>query len=235
MDDAQKAAFAGSLKKALAKLPAGEEERGLQKLSTDERAYLISLEKLYEELKKAKEQDFDAHLADGLVWCKLMNKRLDAVVSATSTPTGEQSGGIQEGMGNEDENVDWDMIMPRLIPGAVDKNALPGLIQRIKQHRNSGHKGRAIDRDLTKATEHAKTAKDRWQEMQKAAHHAVKNNKNDVILSNDAQKLLELQRAYISQIVRLLAELQKWGEPDFDGMLRNALNFLENDGRKVTY
>lgn len=46
---------------------------------------------------------------------------------------------------------------------------------------------------------------------------------------------VELQRNYISWIVRLLVELQREGEPDFDGMLRNALNFLENGGKKVTY
>ncbi len=237
------------------------------KLTTDERAYLISLERLYQELKKAKEQDFDAHLSDGLGWSKSALRRLERAASkkngngsANASPSCEKAGSLSASLeeDNEDEDGDFDPedAAPRLAPGAVDKNALPGLIERIKKHRNSGHKGRAIDRDLGEATRCAGLAKQRWQEMERAwieahfggsslsAFRAVSSSKKSVSkkeaeaavskLEKDKAHI-DLQRNYISWIVKLLVELQREGEPDFDGMLRNALNFLENGGRKVTY
>lgn len=138
---------------------------GSAKLGTDERAYLISMERLYQELKKAKEQDFDAHLSDGLSWCKSALRRLERAASKQASknekdddsdslsysPSGSDNGEDDEG---EEDVSDFDPedAAPRLVPGAMDKNALPGLIERIKKHRGSGHKGRAIDRDLGEAT-----------------------------------------------------------------------------------
>ena len=39
----------------------------------------------------------------------------------------------------------------------------------------------------------------------------------------------------IDMAMALCAELEREGEPDFDGLLRNGINFLQNKGKRVCF
>jgi len=151
-----------------------------------ERRYFIAIRRLYFELAKAREQDFDSHLRDGLTWLK----------AKLGVEAQKQLG----------------------ISGAA-KASYPGcddLLARLKTHRDSGHRGTAATRDLTKSTVCAANSRDACANLQKAP-------------------TLELELAYLNTVEKLCAELEKVGEPDFDGQLRTAVNFLENEGKRLCY
>eukprot|EP00746_Dinoflagellata_sp_MGD_P165332 gnl/MRDRNA2_/MRDRNA2_94537_c0_seq1.p1 gnl/MRDRNA2_/MRDRNA2_94537_c0~~gnl/MRDRNA2_/MRDRNA2_94537_c0_seq1.p1 ORF type:complete len:271 (-),score=53.12 gnl/MRDRNA2_/MRDRNA2_94537_c0_seq1:146-958(-) len=88
------------------------------------------------------------------------------------------------------------------------------LLQRLKDQRTSGHRGKAIDRDLRHATVlHSKVC-EAW---------AVVDGTE------------ESQLFYLQAVEAFLVELSKRGEPDFDGKLRQAINFLEHGGERLEY
>ena len=93
--------------------------------------------------------------------------------------------------------------------------------RRSMEKNRSGHRGRAIDRDLTDATRCAEQTRKLWAEMRAAVGSEVARR--------------ETQEAYLEWLGKLLAELEREGEPDFDGQLRSGVNFLEGTGERVTY
>ena len=48
-------------------------------------------------------------------------------------------------------------------------------------------------------------------------------------------ELAAVQHQYLLAVRSLLSELEREGEPDFDGLLRNCINFLANKGQRVCY
>jgi len=188
---------------------------GHASLLPPERAYLACIVKLYDELAKAYEQDFDAHLRDGLEWCAEVHSRL--------------LGGKRNGGSRACENaVVIPTATPTILPAVFEQVQGKRLLADLHSHRASGHHGRAIDRDLKEATCCASKARELWRKMQNISWTmgAIDGTSSD---------LHEMQLDYISWISKLLVQLRREGEPDFDGMLRNAINFLENCGNRVCY
>ena len=93
-----------------------------------------------------------------------------------------------------------------------------GLLQRLHRQRGAGHRGRAADRNLDKATVWADKTRAAW------AH---------LISGPSELPMVEVQ--YLDSLSKLCEELAREGEPDFDGLLRNGINFLQNAGRKVCW
>eukprot|EP00746_Dinoflagellata_sp_MGD_P123811 gnl/MRDRNA2_/MRDRNA2_58422_c0_seq1.p1 gnl/MRDRNA2_/MRDRNA2_58422_c0~~gnl/MRDRNA2_/MRDRNA2_58422_c0_seq1.p1 ORF type:complete len:673 (+),score=135.42 gnl/MRDRNA2_/MRDRNA2_58422_c0_seq1:84-2102(+) len=170
----------------------------VKQLSVDERTYLLAIQKLYVEMAKAGEQDFDAFLRDGLDWCTIIHYRLS---SGSSTV----------------------MIVPYVLPAVFSAVNGERLLARLHKQRNSGHRGIAIERDLREATRCAKEARQCWLKMQKQA--------GDL----DEAELVNVQKTYLLWLEKLMIQLEKEGEPDFDGLLRNGINFLENNGKRVCF
>jgi hypothetical protein len=179
-----------------------------------ERAYLTCIGKLYDELAKAYEQDFDAHLRDGLEWCAEVQSRL---------LSGKRNSGSRAC-----ENEIILTATPTILPAVFEQVQGKRLLADLHSHRASGHHGRAIDRDLKEATCCASKARELWRKMQdiSGTMGAIDGTSSD---------LQQMQLDYISWISKLLVQLRREGEPDFDGMLRNAINFLENCGNRVCY
>lgn len=50
-----------------------------------------------------------------------------------------------------------------------------------------------------------------------------------------ANPLPEMEVQYLQALSKLCEELASEGEPDFDGLLRNGINFLGNAGRRVCW
>lgn len=88
------------------------------------------------------------------------------------------------------------------------------LLKKLKDQRASGHRGLAIERDLRHATYLHGRVCQAWEEM------------SDTTAS---------QLPYLKLVEELVDELAARGEPDFDGKLRQAINFLENGGRRLCY
>ena len=181
------------------------------RLTPVERLYFGSLQKLYAELLRAQEQDFDAHLRDGLEWCVAVRARILESTGATNNRTS----GIL---------ITTPTILPAVAQTSFGDANVQALLERLHRHRGSGHRGKAIDRDLAQATVHAEETRAHWREMQVIAAKPDKG-----------MALEKLQLKYLEAVMKLLAELEKEGEPDFDGLLRNAINFLMNDGRRVCF
>jgi len=169
-----------------------------------ELAYLSCIEKLYHELWLGYEQDFDAHLRDGLEWSQAVRARISpelapATLSQSSTPA-----------------------------VLADVFELDGqkLLAELHAQRGAGHRGRAIDRDLKEATRCHGEAQALWRKMQEYPSTCE---------GTDLPTLHNVQVEYLAWVRKLLVELQREGEPDFDGMLRNCINFLANEGKKTCY
>jgi hypothetical protein len=160
-------------------------------LSRDGLTYVSALEKLYVELSKGKEQDFDAHLADGCEWARKI-----------------RGGGAES--------------VPAVLGAVFEMRG--GLLQRLHRQRRSGHKGRAIDRDLAKATVYADKCRALWTRMLEAGEQV-----------DSESAATQMQLDYLENLEALCGELEREGEPDFDGMLRNGINFLEKSGAKLCY
>ena len=88
-----------------------------------------------------------------------------------------------------------------------------------------------IDRDLEEATRCAKECRARWSSMQ--ALVSPKEAPGADACQHDA--LMLVQTEYLEWLKKLCTELEAQGEPDFDGLLRNGVNFLEESGEKITY
>jgi len=169
-----------------------------------ELAYLSCIEKLHHELWLGYEQDFDAHLRDGLEWSQAVRARISpelapATLSQSSTPA-----------------------------VLADVFELDGqkLLAELHAQRGAGHRGRAIDRDLKEATRCHGEAQALWRKMQ---------GYPSTCEGIDLPTLHNVQVEYLAWVRKLLVELQREGEPDFDGMLRNCINFLANEGKKTCY
>lgn len=88
-------------------------------------------------------------------------------------------------------------------------------LERIRDYRfinSPGHVGRAIDRDLRLATEIAKD---------------VRAGLSAMAASNDAEELVAATALYVDAADRFAVELRRAGEPDFDGLLRQAVLVLD--------
>lgn len=90
------------------------------------------------------------------------------------------------------------------------------LLAQLKQHRAHGQHGRAADRDMRKAVKWADKTRVAWAQIG--------------ILGEPRE---DLEVAYLRAVEGLLEELAHEGEADFDGLLRNAVNFLEHGGRRL--
>jgi hypothetical protein len=88
------------------------------------------------------------------------------------------------------------------------------LLQKLNAQRACGHRGKAIERDLSHAS----------------YLHGVLSQAFDEVDDNE-----ESQYAYLKAVEEFMDELAKRGEPDFDGKLRQAINFLENGGKRLCY
>eukprot|EP00926_Amoebophrya_sp_RCC4398_P002987 GSA120T00005229001.1 len=168
-------------------------------------AYVAALRLLHTELARAGEADFDGQLRDGAAW---LEEKLAKVGSAQSA--------------NKDfvENANNPREGSTKIAVSVDESVkdYPNLLARLMKQRASGHRGTAFTRDLRQATQWADSCRARWQKLQ-----------ND----SDQQHKQNLQSSYLDAVQHLCAELEKEGEPDFDGQLRRAVNFLQ--GTKMEY
>jgi len=101
------------------------------------------------------------------------------------------------------------------VPAPLTSEQLAAL-ERIRDYRftnSPGHIGRAIDRDLRLATEIAKEVR--------AGLAAMSNVKN-------GEELLTATSSYVDAADRFCAELAHAGEPDFDGLLRQAVLVLDS-------
>merc|ERR1712039_526665 len=101
------------------------------------------------------------------------------------------------------------------VPAALTADQSAAL-ERIRDYRFTncpGHIGRAIDRDLTVATEIAKEVR--------AGLIAMKAASNQEDLAATTQ-------LYVDAADRFCAELARAGEPDFDGLLRQCVIVLDS-------
>jgi len=188
-------------------------------LSNDERAYLWGIQKLFLELQKAKEQDFDGCIRDGLEWCQNIQKRIiirsgsvvrdSAGFTPTSPLTGTPDSAATKSTASSLNFQPATSVLPKIVSDPGEN--CEALLKELHRQRGSGHRGTAINRNLTKATKLAAETSEGEREVE------------------------VLQRRYLEGVRGLIRELRKEGEPDFDGQLRNAINFLENKGRKVCY
>lgn len=145
--------------------------------------YIDAIETLYEELAKAKEQDFDG----------MLNEALSLLKAQKSGSTAQH--------------------VP--IPAALTKEQRSAL-ERIRDYRftnSPGHIGKAIDRDLRKATEIAKE---------------VRAGLAAMAAASGAEELRAATAIYADAADRFAEELRRAGEPDFDGLLRQAVLVLDS-------
>lgn len=101
------------------------------------------------------------------------------------------------------------------VPVALNTDQIAAL-ERIRDYRftnSPGHIGRAIDRDLRAATETAKEVRAGLAAMKKA------DNPEDLVIAT---------KLYVEAADRFCAELAQAGEPDFDGLLRQAVLVLDS-------
>jgi hypothetical protein len=103
------------------------------------------------------------------------------------------------------------------VPAALTRDQALAL-ERIREYRftnSPGHIGRAIDRDLRVATEIAKEVRGGLAAMMAAA-------------PAEGKELAAATQVYVDAADRFCAELKKAGEPDFDGLLRQAVLVLDS-------
>merc|ERR1711918_306570 len=79
--------------------------------------------------------------------------------------------------------------------------------RRLDAHRKSGHKGKAIERDLTRAVEHAAAVRALWRRMQDALLEG------DKAAGRNEDPMETMHVAYLEALQALLGELEKEGEP----------------------
>jgi hypothetical protein len=145
--------------------------------------YIDAIETLQEELAKAKEQDFDG----------MLNEALGLLKAQKSGSTAQR--------------------LP--IPAALTKEQR-SVLERIRDYRftnSPGHIGKAIDRDLRKATEIAKE---------------VRAGLAAMAAASGAEELRAATAMYADAADRFAEELRRAGEPDFDGLLRQAVLVLDS-------
>eukprot|EP00929_Paragymnodinium_shiwhaense_P121330 TRINITY_DN93521_c0_g1_i1.p1 TRINITY_DN93521_c0_g1~~TRINITY_DN93521_c0_g1_i1.p1 ORF type:complete len:324 (+),score=61.73 TRINITY_DN93521_c0_g1_i1:83-973(+) len=95
--------------------------------------------------------------------------------------------------------------------------------ERIRDYRfinSPGHVGRAVDRDLRKATDIAKQVRTGFRALHESA--------------GDVGELLKATAQYVDASGRFCEELRHAGEPDFDGLLRQAVMVLDGDSDIAT-
>lgn len=114
---------------------------------------------------------------------------------------------MEERMGLKDK-------IPKIVTAAVYDKVGDKLLKKFTAQRASGHRGLAIERDL-----------------RHAAHLHGLISKAFEELDDTDQSQLE----YLQMVEELCDELAQEGEPDFDGKLRQAINFLQNNGERLTY
>ena len=69
----------------------------------------------------------------------------------------------------------------------------------------------------------------------KAAARAGKTRAACAYLISGPPAIPMAEVQYLEPLSKLCDELVREGEPDFDGLLRNGINFLQNAGRKVCW
>ena len=183
-------------------------------LDAAEGSYLIALRRLFGELRKANEQDFDAHLRDGMEWCARVAARLRDGGGAAAAAVG---------------------ATPSVLARVYDRCEGAALLRRLHAQRGSGHRGRAVDRDLAAATTHAEAARRAWAEMQRLLGAGGGGGDDAALDGKPEADIVTAQEAYLRSLGLLCAELEREGEPDFDGLLRNGINFLQNKGKRVCF
>jgi len=114
---------------------------------------------------------------------------------------------LEERLGLEDRS-------PKHVNASVFDRVGDRLLKKLTDQRASGHRGIAIERDLRHAT----------------VLHGVVSKAFEQMDDTDKSQL-----EYLQAIEDFADELAKAGEPDFDGKLRQGINFLQNGGKRLCY
>jgi len=121
---------------------------------------------------------------------------------------------LKDGLDWLEEHLGFKAKNLKCVTASVYDRVGRDLLRRLKEQRASGHRGKAIDRDLRHATVlHGELCK-AW------------------ALVDDSE---ESQLAYLGAAEAFMVELAKAGEPDFDGKLRQAINYLEHGGERLCF